>query len=371
MPPPHRHWSYIASFSMLICLFLFSSCDKEAESLEIDNENYSASLTTRTASDDLLWVQGFQSHLQNLYNGHPVSQTYTLNEATYGLEWLFNFKYAEGQKGFSKSGEKLIIDLPSSSNWLALYSQIEDHIENEIFDNPTLDFDFVNINIDEGEDTEHVTIQSHYTFIDQCLSDEFTNSDSGPPDCDNPPFTNDQSYYLGLGGEDGEEPWLPCELTSADVCGGANCGSRLFALEMVENIYEFNLKNQFICKNGGSPFFTNVQTLFNITNPLPIDEIINECNPNIEDDLRGCTCVTADALNCLYCKTIDITENLSPHILAQIPPNSEVIDVDLFVNYINGTGLTYYSLHITTAEFHCRKSTIIRDQPAIFIELCC
>jgi len=350
----------------------FYSCEKEALKQE-DTKELSSNdvfVIDNRSVDNFNWVKNFQTHLQDLDNGRAPSSDYTLEEATYGLEWLFNYAYAEVISGINFGGSKKSLNIPDNNNWLELYNEIYEHIQDE--ENSELSFDF--ITVEANVEANSVDIQTHYKIAIPEEAGDVLNSEENAFSCENPPFT-DQELIIAFGGreEDGLDLFLPC-------LNGQDCGNgpvtvddpHLIALEAIELITNNSIRADDYCKEAGQvAAYTNIGKIY--PTQIELQFIVGDtylCPEITTQDLDNsdiCDCASALTLNCIFCFTEELL--ISEAITSQIPEGSEIVDINLATNDIYYGGASFYDIVITYAEVTCVQDE--REDPPIIIDICC
>ena len=351
-----------------IVIFLLSSCDKDNLTTEYETQkemNLSNIANTRTSSQND-WARNFQSYLQDLDNGVSTSTNYTLEEATYGLEWLFNYSYADVKSGVNIKGINASFDIPANNDWLALYTEIYTHLEGNQFTDFHLDY----ISVDVNPETNQVDVYSNYKLSNSEIIEYFSAPENEAFNCSNPPFTDDE-FILGLGGQNGgREIFFPCNELPSCGEGGACATPNITALEIIEGVQNNQIRSNHLCKDGGVPAFTNIGFIYiRETELLSIASGCSEVSKEESADLGGCACIVTDMLNCVFCYSQNLLSN--SEVTNQIPEGSEIINIDLHVNYVNQFNLgQWYSATITYGEVNCIEDP--RDnEPPILTVICC
>jgi len=320
----------------------------------------------------LLWIQEFQEHLQDLKNGTATNSSYTIDEASYGIEWLFNYTYSTNANGLSIGGTKTNFNIPENNDWLTLYKQIESAVSGEISSQSDLDFNFLTLEIIDIDNEPKIQLHTKFKLNNEDISSYFSSSENQSFSCDDPPFL-EQELFLGLGGEDGDV-LFPCN-PDFGFCGGqAACEiPDLFALETIEAFHNFEINNQFICKGDNERISFSNPITFGIRG-TEVSSLLNNCDPSIpqEESRPGpCDCLSTDILNCLYCETDNFISNLDLNNINP-PQGTELINIEIFTlafDYSSNAN-PYYFLELTFAEVECVPD-ITTDQPPILIEIIC
>ncbi len=358
---------------MFLTTVLFYSCEKEQVSYQAISDNNSNNVSARTSDgtssqSKIDWVKGFQGHLQDLQSGTTTSSNYTLEEAAYGLEYLFNYTYGDIQIGVNLGGTKTSFPIPSNKNWLELYNNIYTQIQEE--KNPELNFDFVTVEV--NIESNSVDIQTHYkTAIPEKVG-SILNSEGNTFDCENPPFGEEEFIFAFGGREEDGLDFRPCNVE--DDCGNGPVTAddpHLIALELIEIITNGSIRADYYCKEAGqAAAFTNIGTIFQT--PIGIYNIVRdtylcpELTDNELDNTNICDCASASVLNCIFCFTEELL--ISEEITSQIPEGSEIVDINLGTNAVNFDGLAFYDIVITYAEVTCVPDE--REEPPILIGCC-
>ncbi len=365
----------------MLSTILFYSCEKEQiENYDINNNdkitNPISSISSRSSGEsspeyDIEWVKDFQLYLQNLDAGQSTNSTYSLEEAVYGLEYLFNFKHSTNVQGITRGGAKIIIDIPEANNWLSLYYQIENHLDSEISSKPNLDFNFVNISIEDFEGEAKISAIIIYNLfnehVEEQYSGRFENGNSATF-CENEPFT-DEFLFPGVGGRDGDDIVFPCN-PDFGTCGNAAACEipDLYALEEVERLNDMLIRNEISCPKGSEPYWTDINFIQLEQEAQLLSTIAStSCFPVEYNFIGPCTCMDADFLNCFFCTTQSILT--SPEVQSQIPEGYQLLDTDIWVEpigVINSQADLYYFIRIRYGKVECRVGNP-REEPAIIM----
>ena len=332
------------------------------ESQKIDEKSSSASLRS---ADQNSWVRNFQSHLKDLNNGISTSSTYTLEEATFGLEYLFNYAYADVNIGSNKNGIKKSFGIPENKDWLALYNDINDHIISIQTEGLAMDF----VSIEPNLETNEVGVYSNFKLPNPTILEQYPISEAGSTTCDNPPFTNEE-FLVGYDGRNDRDFWFPCPIEELPACGDNPAGTRpeTVALEAIEAFQNASIRNsQLTCEEPEVLFFSDIGTIKQ--SQISMTDITRACTELTYDemDLVGAhDCVASNALNCISCFTSNLL--ISDEILDRIPDGTEIIDIDLFISWIGNNNFPqFYTATITYAKVEC--VTRHHEEP-IDIECC-
>lgn len=108
---------------------MITGCSPDVHQLPI-NEEGSANMRSDNPEIDVLWLKDFQSHLKDKRDNIITANTYSIEEAIYGIETLINMKYGSG-KDSSINSEMFYgtinLDL-QTENYYDLLMKIEDFV---------------------------------------------------------------------------------------------------------------------------------------------------------------------------------------------------------------------------------------------------
>ncbi len=313
---------------------------------------------------DIAWVQDFQLHLQGLDAGQSTNSTYTLEDAVYGLEYLFNYAYGDIQVGVNVGGSKTSFAIPSNNDWLELYNSIYNQIQDEKKSDVIFDF----VSVEANFETNSIEMHTHYVLTNPDIVEYFSASDGQSFGCDNPPFT-DQEFIFGDGGQNGISS-IPDGCGPLPFCGeNIACATpNIYALELIEAFYNADIRNNNFCKNDEVAAYTVVDDLLiTIYEDSSISRIAANC-PEIMENIgfpNGCSCASTDLLNCLSCHTENVLTQIA---LERIPEGYEILNVDLFTETVEELGEVYFNGRITFGTVTCVPNE--REEP-ILVEICC
>ena len=370
LSPPR--WRFLASKLILFGLVasLFSACEKDTltNDIQLQQEpNVSNTVNTRT-SFETDWIQGFQSYLQDLDNGVSTSVSYTLEEATYGLEWLFNYAYADVAMGNNEEYITASFDIPQNNNWIDLYYDINTHVQTNLSTELNLDF----MSIEPNLETNKVDVTTIYKLPTSSILEQYPALNEGSITCDNPPFI-DEAFVVGYDGQGDNGVWFPCPDSEIPACGGSPAGEEpeITALEAIEDIFNTEIRQaQLTCIEPEVLFISDINTALGVSQIL-MTNITGECsNLTIAeaDEVGAHDCVGANALNCISCFTSELL--VSDQVLKYVPEGAEIISIDLYINWIgNSNSPQYYSANITYGTLQC--ITRSNDDNPLDIVICC
>jgi len=314
---------------------------------------------------DLIWLDEFQEHLQSIQNGNNNNSIYTAEDAAFGIEWLFNYSLADNIIGLSKEGEISTFDITTDNNWLDLYNLVESQVNDEISSKSHLEFNFLSMTLLEAENK--IELETNFKLVTPEITDYLSTANAvGSINCDNPPFMDDANFFFGSDGENGDVQF-PCNPDFFNPCReeeGACETPRYFGLEMVEAFTNAGIKNPLICKGDNQMIsFSNVTTLYNFQ-PLELFQALQDCDPEVENNIYACTCIGSETLNCLFCLTEDLILN------TEAPEGLTLIDIDLYTLDITFGNADYYMIELTYAQVDCVPQTISMPPIDIIIECC-
>lgn len=356
-------------------MVLFFACDKE-ELSQSAQEIDPVSLTIRNISDEsILWIQEFQSSLQDQINNNNTNLNYTNEEVAFGLEWLFNYTYSDSVNGIKDGMTETIFELPDDENWIPLYTAILKQVEHEIASKSRLHFNFLTIDIQTIDNEDKMVLSTNFTRTSEMIEQYLSPAVNQTLSCDNPPFEDEHLFVVSEGTD---ESGFPCSIDFFSPCRqeGACSIPGLHAIEAIEAFHNFEIKSDFICKEPDQQIaFVNTQTVnLGFSQGGTLDDILFDCGISMPAGYftNHCDCLSSDLLNCLYCFTDDLIINTAIDQGINIPNGSELVDIDIIVEAINlNNGQLYYSITLTYGEVICIPS-IIREDPPISIAIeCC
>jgi|GEM_PF-5132640 len=296
----------------------------------------------RTSTAHIDWLTDFQLHLRNIRDSVSQNSTFTESEAVIGAEALLNIKHAEDFDGVhmeiirdsvSRDGKdyyETFLDLQSIISSITLASS-----EESIY--------YIDLVLKQSLSQDLWLVELGVQRSNACLTARYGIIGTPPLSCGGP-FEEDEAYYTWLGGIEPDLPlFIPEDLECNVDCGTSEACTIPdgYAFEEIQDHVNADLPTP-TCDPGmtWTGEYRDIQSLpeFDMA-PWPLHYPYDACLTTAYLGApKGCDCMDADLLNCLYCEFLEGATNFT-EIFDFIPAGYVVISIDLGVDWAaNGPG---------------------------------